>query len=146
MNVVVAVRQIKMKNKYLIYLVIVLVLVITFFYFYEYDNKSETKLVNVEEFNNLIKDEGVFVINTHTPYEGEIDGTDLIAEDWENIDVYLDKLPKDKNTIIAVYCRSGRMSASSSNQLVELGYNNVYDLNGGMNAWKSSGRNLVFNN
>ena len=57
--------------------------------------------------------------------------------------LYQDKLPVDKNAPIALYCRSGRMSADAGEQLLALGYTNVYDLHGGMIAWKESGRDIV---
>ncbi|WHH61486.1 rhodanese-like domain-containing protein [Petroclostridium sp. X23] len=44
-----------------------------------------------------------------------------------------DKIP-DKNTVIFVYCRSGRRSANASEILVSLGYTNIYDL-GGIQDW-----------
>ena len=132
-----------MKNKYLILIAVGIVVILGALYLVN-NNNDIVNLVNVDEFENLIGNEEVFVINAHIPYAGEIQGTDLIAEDWENMASYSDKLPQDKNAPIAVYCRSGRMSAISSQQLVELGYKNVYDLDGGMKAWESSGRELLF--
>ena len=41
---------------------------------------------------------------------------------------------KDKNTIIFVYCRSGRRSAIASQVLVKMGYTRVYNL-GGIIDW-----------
>lgn len=40
----------------------------------------------------------------------------------------------DKNALILVYCRSGRRSAIAANELVLLGYTNVYDF-GGIIEW-----------
>ena len=106
-------------------------------------SKAEVKLLDIDAFASLIEDEDVFLLNTHTPYEGEIDGTDAIIEDWENIGLNINKLPDDKNKPIAVYCRSGRMSAVAAEQLIDLGYKNVYDLKNGMIGWKESGREIV---
>lgn len=100
-------------------------------------------LLEPDAFETLIADEHVFVMQTHTPYEGEIVGTDYILDDWEHVSLYQDKLPVDKNAPIALYCRSGRMSADAAEQLIALGYTNVYDLHGGMIAWKESGRDIV---
>ena len=63
-----------------------------------------------DEFEKVIQNESVFLLNVHTPYQGKINGTDEIIEDWENIEKYMDKLPRDTSVPIAVYCRSGRMS------------------------------------
>src|SRR3989344_3546246 len=78
---------------------------------------------------------GLFVLNVHTPYEGKLEGTDAIIEDWENIAVYQDQLPPDRHTPILVYCRTGRMSTSAVKQLKDLGYTNLYHLECGMKAW-----------
>ena len=40
----------------------------------------------------------------------------------------------DKDTAILVYCRSGSRSATASNELVGMGYTNVYDI-GGIIDW-----------
>jgi len=96
----------------------------------------------VEKFDELKNSEDVFIINTHTPYIGEIEDTDLIIEDWQNVALYENELPQDKNTKILVYCRSGSMSTSASQQLIDLGYKNVYNLEGGMNAWQASGKEI----
>ena len=40
----------------------------------------------------------------------------------------------DKNALILVYCRSGRRSANSANELIGMGYTNVYDF-GGIIEW-----------
>ncbi len=85
---------------------------------------------------------GLFVLNTHAPYEGAIENTDAIIEDWENIASYLDQLPVDKNTPILAYCRSGRMSLAAIEQLKALGYTNLYNLKGGMIAWGAEGFEL----
>src|SRR3990167_6403145 len=82
------------------------------------------------------------LLNVHTPYEGQINGTDEIIEDWENMDKYMEKLPMDVSVPIAVYCKSGRMSGEVANSLKEMGYK-VYDLDGGMIAWEESGRKII---
>jgi rhodanese-related sulfurtransferase len=103
------------------------------------------KLIDSETVEELLQDDGVFILQAHTPYQGELNGTDLILEDWQNIASYQDQLPKDKSTPILVYCRSGRMSAISAKQLEDLGYETIYDFEGGMKAWEASGRKLIFN-
>ena len=130
-----------MQKKIYLLGLIVIILIGTIYFL----DKPKIKLINSEEFNKLKNSENVFVLNTHTPYEGEIEGTDFIIEDWEHIGLYKNKLPEDKNTRILVYCRSGRMADSAAEQLLDLGYKNVYNLKGGMNAWKANGRELIFN-
>lgn len=86
---------------------------------------------------------GLFVLNVHTPYEGTLEKTDAIIEDWEHIAGHVDQLPTDKHTPILVYCRTGRMSTSAAKQLQDLGYTNIYHLNGGMKAWDAQGLPVI---
>lgn len=97
------------------------------------NNTSYTNL-NPGEFKTLIEDENVFVVDVHIPEQEHIEGTDEIIP-YNEIENNLDKLPEDKNTKIIVYCRSGSMSAESSQKLIDLGYKNVYNLDGGRNAY-----------
>jgi len=98
---------------------------------------AEVTLVNSEEFNRLAKNPTAFILDVHIPEQTHIPGTDAFISYLE-IDENLDKLPEDKETPLLVYCRSGSMSKSATNQLVGLGYKNVYDLSGGINSYKQS--------
>ena len=95
--------------------------------------------VTPEQAQALAADPSVFVLNVHTPYEGEIAGTDAFIEDWENIALHTDQLPADKDAPLLVYCRSDRMSTSAVALLLKLGYTNINLLIGGLNAWKVAG-------
>ncbi len=46
-------------------------------------------------------------------------------------------------TTIAVYCMSGNMSATAVQDLADLGYTDVVELDGGMMAWMADGRELL---
>jgi rhodanese-related sulfurtransferase len=81
------------------------------------------------------------LINVHIPYEGEIEGTDDFIP-FDQIQQNIDKLPADKDSRVVIYCRSGSMSGISARSLVELGYTDVWNLDGGMIAWEASGRPL----
>ena len=81
----------------------------------------------------------LYVLNVHTPYEGELEGTDAIIEDWQNIAMHVDKLPQDKTQPVLVYCRTGRMSTSAVEQLKALGYTEIYHADGGMRAYQETG-------
>ncbi len=108
------------------------------------NTSSQVKLLGVDEFENMMDSEDVFLINTHIPYQGELPNTDLFAEDWEHMETYLAQFPEDKSTPLLVYCRSGRMAQISAEQLIKMGYENIYNLEGGMKAWETSGRGLIF--
>ena len=82
------------------------------------------------------------LINVHIPYAGEIEGTDEFIP-FDQIEQNIDKLPGDKDTRLVIYCRSGGMSGISARTLVELGYTDVWNLDGGMIAWEASDQSLV---
>ena len=81
------------------------------------------------------------IVNVHIPYAGEVEGTDENIP-YNDINALTAALP-DKNALIILYCRSGRMSKEASEALLKLGYTHVWDIEGGMNAWKASGRKLI---
>ncbi len=84
----------------------------------------------------LTADESVFLLDVHIPEQTHIDGTDAFIP-YNELDSHLAELPQDKNTPIAVYCRSGSMSRTASDKLLELGYTDVSNLVGGIQAWSS---------
>jgi len=100
-------------------------------------NKAFVKLVDSLEFSKLAKEEKNFLLDVHIPEQTHIPGTDAFIP-YNEVLGSIDKLPEDKSTPILVYCRSGSMSASASQELANLGYTNVYDLKGGINSFKES--------
>jgi phage shock protein E len=85
------------------------------------------------------------LVNVKTPYMGEIDGTDLYVP-FDQLAARASSLPPDKGARLLVYCRSGVESAQAAQTLLDLGYTNVWNLDGGMNAWQASGRTLIQKN
>lgn len=83
-----------------------------------------------------------FLVNVHIPYEGEIEQTDAFIA-YDTIAASLDKLPRDRNARIVVYCMSGRMSATAAKDLASLGFTQVSDLMGGMIGWQESGYKII---
>lgn len=97
--------------------------------------------INVEQLTRMMEDKDTILVNTHIPFAGDLPDTDLSIP-YNQIEQYLDKLP-DKDAPIVLYCRSGSMSTSAAKELAALGYANVYELDGGMNAWTDAGHELV---
>jgi rhodanese-related sulfurtransferase len=100
--------------------------------------------ISVQQAAELLDKEDVTLVNTHIPYEGELPGTDLFIP-YDEIADYQDQLP-DKDAPIVLYCRSGSMSTSAAKDLAELGYTNVLEVDGGFNAWKAAGYELLDEN
>lgn len=81
-------------------------------------------------------------INVHVPDEGSLPDTDL-ALPYNQISARQNELPVDRSTAIAIYCMTGNMSAIAGKTLSELGYTDVVELRGGMEAWRAAGLPFV---
>lgn len=92
--------------------------------------------------NAMLQKKDFLFINVHIPYDGEIANTDLFIP-FDKIQNVLEKLPQDRSSKIVLYCRSGSMSVTAAKALVKLGFNNVWNLEGGMIAWKNNGYALL---
>ncbi len=94
--------------------------------------------VSVAELQTMLENKDFAFVNTHIPFEGDIPNTDLTIP-FDEIDQNLDQLPADKDAKIVLYCRSDRMSGIAAETLVELGYTNIWNLDGGFNDWEAAG-------
>ena len=90
--------------------------------------------ISVADFDNSLSTSDPFVVDVHTPEQTHIPGTDAFI-DFTKVKDRLNEFPQDKDAEILVYCRSGSMSLSASQDLVDAGYTNVKNLVGGRNAW-----------
>lgn len=94
------------------------------------------------QLNTTLQKKNFFFVNVHIPYKGEIKNTDAFIP-YDKIADSLDRLPKDKNAKIVLYCRSGRMSEIAARELSRLGYTQVSNLSGGMIDWKKNGYEII---
>lgn len=85
---------------------------------------------------------GRLLINVHIPDEGSLPGTALDLP-YNDVAARAAELPADKAAPLAIYCMSGNMSAIAGRELLALGYTDVIELDGGMQAWQASGRTLL---
>jgi len=81
---------------------------------------------------------GFALLDIRTPAEveaGHISGADNLDFYGATFEQDLKKLDRDK--IYLIYCRSGNRTAQARAMMDRLGFPKVYDLDGGVNAWKS---------
>ena len=90
------------------------------------------------ELESLVQTEDFLLVNVHIPFEGDIPGTDLSIP-YNEIDSHTNLLPEDKDAMLVVYCKSGPMSDIAAGELLELGFTQIYNLEGGFIAWQAAG-------
>ncbi len=98
--------------------------------------------ISPDELATMLKNKDFLFINTHVPYEGEIEQTDLFLP-YDQAAELVDQLPRDKDAKIVVYCRSDRMSRIAVDVWAQEGYTNLYNLDGGFAAWEQAGYPLL---
>jgi rhodanese-related sulfurtransferase len=86
-------------------------------------------------------DKGVVFVDVREPDEfqaGHIRGAQSIPRgtvEW----MVPKKISKDKNASIVVYCEHGSRGMLATYSLVQMGYKNVKNLEGGRSAWEKAG-------
>ena len=101
-------------------------------------NHKEVSYMNItaQQAKEIIDtEEGYIILDVRTEEEyaeGHIPNAILIP-DYE-IETKAEKILKDKNKLILVYCRSGRRSKLAAESLIKLGYTNIKEF-GGIIDW-----------
>lgn len=81
----------------------------------------------------------VQLVDVRTPEEFESGH----IEKSKNLNIYDSQFEKeisklDKSQPVFVYCRSGGRSSNAASKLMELGFTEIYDLQGGITSWKAN--------
>ena len=108
--------------------------------------KAKPQVTNLDAaaFNTAFKKTPGTLLDVRTPEEivhGKIPGAlnmDFYEEDFKK---QLKKV--DKTKPVYLYCASGGRSADAGEMLIEMGYTQVYNLEGGFRAWKAAGLPVV---
>ena len=110
----------------------------------EEEKNTDITIISVQEANKLIEEN---IENTKFMILDVRTGEEYKAGHIEN-SINIDyKSPKfkenvsnlDKEKIYLTYCRSGRRSANSAEIMEELGFENIYMIEGGILAWDKAG-------
>lgn len=104
---------------------------------------AQSAVLSPDDFEAKALKADVQLIDVRTPDEykaGHITNAKNInfyAADFKD---QMEKL--DKSKAIAVYCGVGGRSGKASTILTQLGFKTIYDLQGGMSAWKAKGKKV----
>ncbi len=91
-------------------------------------------------FARKMSEPGTTLLDVRTPDEfrhGHIEGARNISLEGEDFENRIEELDPDRT--YALYCRSDRRSGHAMQVMAEHGLGQVYDLDGGMDAWKAYG-------
>lgn len=103
---------------------------------------ASSRLLAPQAFAAAVGEQRRLTVNVHVPFEGDLPGTDLSIP-YDQVRAASSRLPEARDTPLAVYCRTGRMSALAVRDLTVLGYTDVVELAGGMQAWQQAGRPVL---
>ena len=96
------------------------------------------KMITAPALNQLMAQQKVFLVDVHIPEQRHIPGTDAVVS-FMDVEENIGAFPKDKKQPIYLYCESGPMGNWAARTLFDLGYDNLYNLEGGAHAWKKAG-------
>jgi len=112
--------------------------------FAQQENETDIKIINVQEANKLIEENSensefvILDVRTIEEHEsGHIPDSANINYKSPKFKEEVNKLDKEK--IYLTYCRSGMRSTKSAERMKELGFENIYMIDGGIVAWNSAG-------
>ena len=118
-------------------------LLITSFIFSSCNGQKSTPFEEItpKEFAEKIKTtEKPQILDVRTPDEFESEHIDnAVNVNWNGEDFETKVASYDKSKPVFVYCLSGGRSKKAAAKLNELGFNNVYELEGGIMNWKAEG-------
>lgn len=118
----------KTKNTIFVIFIIILIISLGFVITLSSNSESVIQKISFDEISDIMNTQNIIIIDvrTETEYDsGHIPGAINIPDtEIES------KINYDKNTPIAVYCRTGKRSNAVANTLKNMGYNKIYDLGG----------------
>jgi phage shock protein E len=104
------------------------------------DSGKVFAVLSPADFSQKLAAQPGVILDVRTPGEykkGFIEGAKLMDIFGDNFDTELTGL--DRNATYFVYCAGGGRSAECTEKMQGLGFTKVYDLDGGMGAWRSAG-------
>ena len=100
---------------------------------------SAVNTIDAKSFAEKLKtNENPQLLDVRTPEEYSVDHIDNAKNvNWNGDDFVAKVNSYDKSKPIFVYCKVGGRSAQAANKLAELGFKEIYNLNGGIMKWNA---------
>lgn len=101
--------------------------------------------VSVSDLNGVVEGGGdVIILDVRTPSEV----SEGYVKNAQNLDINGSTFKQqaeqlDKSKTVYVYCRSGHRSQIASNKLIEMGFSDVRNVEGGFLAWADKGYQII---
>ncbi len=103
-----------------------------------FSKPDNLKTLSPQELQSIMQKQDILLVDVHTPEQKHIPGTDHYVP-FYRVSKHADKFPHQKDEPIYLYCKSGPMGNWAARSLFDLGYTNIYNLEGGIEAWKEAG-------
>ncbi len=102
------------------------------------DYSGIVEVLHKTSFKSAISDKKVRIIDVRTPNEfGQGHIKNAMNVDFFNQYSFTSYFKKiDKKDPLYIYCRSGARSKKASHKLADMGFEKIYDLQGGYSNWK----------
>ncbi len=94
--------------------------------------------VKVEKAQEMVAESEVVILDVRTPNEyenGHLENAQLVNYNAPDFESQLEDLDKEKSYL--VYCHSGNRSGKAFRKMKEMGFEKVYNLEGGISAWQA---------
>ena len=100
--------------------------------------------VDVAEAQQIVDDGNAVIVDVRTPEEfaaGHL--PDAININVESSDFGTEVATLDESAETLVYCRTGSRSGVATDQMAKLGFTDMSDLQGGIEAWAAAGETVI---
>ena len=108
--------------------------------------KKEIKSINAETLESWIKEDNDFTL-VDVREAGEVAAVKISADEFMNvprgvIEIKVARKIKELDTTLVLYCLKGSRGAMATKALMDIGYTNVYNLDGGILNWIKEGKSV----
>jgi thioredoxin len=113
-------------------------------FFFSCNGQSPKKIQTIvapEAFAKKIKEtQQAQILDVRTPEEYTLEHIDnAVNVDWLGDNFIVDAEKFDKSKPVFVYCKIGGRSSKATAKLAEMGFTNIYELDGGLMKWNAAG-------